>query len=130
MRRHQKKIVKRLADLYQSNDPLRWYDMKVMTRGWIIAQHEATPRERELARRRMLKGIKELGDAFKRLGQSAAQAAESMARALLGDKVVSVSPRLQGKTMIAHSISHGLYAPKVILPPLPVRISGVLGDDL
>ena len=127
MRRHQKKIVKQLADLYQSNDPLRWYDMKVMTHGWIIAQHEATPRERKLAHRRMMRGVKELGAAFKRLGVSAAEAARNMARAIAGDRVVSVSPRNHGKTMIAHSISHGIYAPKVVTSNLPaIRISSIV----
>ena len=75
MRQYQRRAVAKLRTAYNSKSPLRWFDCKVLTRGYFTAYVEASPRERKLANRRMYKAI---GRTFVNLGTTVKQAAKAI----------------------------------------------------
>ena len=104
MRKYQRKEVAKLRRLYQSNDPLRWYDMKVLTRSWSHAYLMANKRERKLIHRRWHKNVMEASKALRRFGMTMLQATEALRRAFAGEKVTFVTPRPIGKTMLRNTL--------------------------
>ena len=120
MRQYQRRAVAKLRTAYNSKSPLRWFDCKVLTRGYFTAYAEASPRERKLANRRMYKAI---GRTFADIGTTMKQAANAIARAFgVPQSTVIAPPKLQMPT-------HSLYEPMLLTPKLPnILVKGV-GDE-
>lgn len=127
MRKYQKKAVSRLASVIQRHgDPLKWFDAKAMTRGWLTAYIQATPRERKLINRRMTRTMQRAMEGLGISLKSVATAFGAMARAFQspGDRIEIVTPRAYGKTALRNSLAksdlmRGIYAPTVLQPKIP-----------
>lgn len=127
MRKHQRKAVSRLASTIQRRgDPLKWFDAKAMTRGWLTAYIQATPRERKLINRRMKRTMQRAMEGLGISLRSAAAGFAAMAQAFQspGNRIEVVTPRAYGKTSLRNSLAksdlmRGIYAPTVLQPKIP-----------
>ena len=121
MRQYQRRAVAKLRTAYNSKSPLRWFDCKVLTRGYFIAYAEASPRERKLANRRMYKNIRRT---FTELGTTVKKAAEAIARAFGVPSTGTIAPPPN-----LHITAQSLYEPRILTPKIPNAILKGIADE-
>jgi hypothetical protein len=129
MRNYQRKLVNELAQVYQSNDPLKW----VYIAHKFGIDRPMTNREARIAHKRMIRSFKRMGiaaaDAFRNMSKVITRVAGSisdMAESIKRSQALSLGlePQIDiSKQMMLHR----LYDPKVIMPPEP-KILGNMPD--
>lgn len=129
MRRYQRKIVTELAEVYQSNDPLKY----VYIANKLGINRPMTPREFRIFKKRMFATFKKMGiaaqEAMKNLAGAMTSVASSFASIAdafkkqrtndLGHINIGSMPQID---ISKQMVNHRLYGARVITPEMPVAV--------
>lgn len=129
MRKYQRKLVDDLADVYQSNDPLRY----VYIANKFGINRPMTPREFRIFKKRMFATFKKMGiaaqDAMKNLAGAMTKAASSVVemveaikrqnRSDLGHISIGSMPQID---ISKQMVNHRLYGARVVMPEMPAAV--------
>lgn len=138
MRKYQRKNVKKLRDLVQSNDPLKW----VYVSNLLGTNRQMTDREFRIFKRRMFKTFKNIGVTINRAFQGVAKAMttavksfQALADAMRDDPdkfkldLKKIRPEITDEEIERASkviMSSRLYQPKVMQPPMTLKIASTV----